>query len=73
MSKQAIIAVLSAPKLLLWQVMFIAAHLDDTHGAKAAGLRTLYVDRSKEPHPPYFSAPDHTIDSLADLGSVPVW
>lgn len=53
--------------------MFIAAHLWDTHGAQAAGLRTLYVDRPKEPPPPYFSKPDHTVGSLADLGSVPVW
>ena len=55
------------------QVMMIAAHPWDTHGAQAAGLRATYVDRSNVPFPHYFIQPDYIIGSLKDLGDMPIW
>lgn len=50
-----------------FQVMLAAVHPWDTHGAKAAGLQTAYIDRDGEEYPPYFLPPDVTVPSFVAL------
>jgi 2-haloacid dehalogenase len=52
------------------QVLFVANHAFDCIGAKAAGMRTAFIDRRNRPfgatpHQPDIRAPD--MASLADL------
>ncbi len=54
------------------QVMMIAAHPWDIHGALAAGLRATYVDRPKIEYPPYYIKPDFIIPSLKELADLPI-
>ena len=49
------------------QVMLIAVHPWDCHGAKAAGLRSLYLNRHDVDFAPYFIPPDHIVSSLTEL------
>jgi 2-haloacid dehalogenase len=48
-------------------MMLVAVHPWDVHGAAHAGLRTAWVDRTGQPYPPYFTAPDLTVPSLTAL------
>ena len=57
------------------EMLMVAVHPWDLHGAAAAGLRTAWVDRPAPGRPPtrypgYFRAPDHVvggIDALVDV------
>lgn len=49
------------------EVLMITAHPWDALGAKAAGLRTSWVDRDRVPFPPFLAAPDHQGHTLVDL------
>ncbi|KRE78208.1 haloacid dehalogenase type II [Arthrobacter sp. Soil763] len=49
------------------QMLLVAVHPWDIHGAAAAGLRTAWINRSGVPYPGYFSAPDYTVASLREL------
>lgn len=49
------------------QMVLVAVHPWDIHGAAAAGLNTVWLNRSKEEYPRYFSQPHHTIQNLAQL------
>lgn len=50
------------------EMMLIAAHPWDIHGAKSAGLKTAYLDRGK-PYPRFMKPPDLTEKSLTKLAN----
>ncbi|MDQ4490113.1 haloacid dehalogenase type II [Sinomonas sp. ASV486] len=49
------------------EMLLVAVHPWDIHGAARAGLRTAWVSRDGSPYPRYFTAPDITITSLDQL------
>ena len=49
------------------QMLLVAGHPWDIHGASRAGLRTAWLNRTGSAYPQYFDAPDHTIETLAEL------
>jgi 2-haloacid dehalogenase len=52
------------------QMLLVAVHPWDIHGAARAGLNTVWVNRTGAGYPSYFAAPDHTVTSLGDLPNV---
>lgn len=52
------------------QMLLVAVHPWDIHGASHAGLATAWINRGGAPYPDYFHAPDHTVSALPEL--VPV-
>jgi 2-haloacid dehalogenase len=50
------------------QLLLVAVHPWDIHGAARAGLRTAWLNRTGGRFPAYFSKPDYTAASLEDLG-----
>lgn len=53
----------------LSQMMLVAVHPWDIHGAAGAGMQTAWINRDGIPYPHYFSPPGHTVTSLTDLPS----
>lgn len=51
------------------QMMLVAVHPWDIHGAARAGLATAWINRTGAPYPAHFAAPDHTVESLRHLAS----
>lgn len=51
------------------QMLLVAAHPWDIHGASRAGLGTVWLNRSQETYPPHFIAPDLVIADLKDLAA----
>lgn len=49
------------------EMLLVAAHPWDIHGASRAGLRTAWLNRTSSPYPEYFDAPDHIIETLPEL------
>jgi 2-haloacid dehalogenase len=49
------------------QMLLVAVHPWDIHGAHQAGMRTGWITRQQAPYPDYFAAPDLQAPSLADL------
>lgn len=49
------------------QLLLVAVHPWDIHGAARAGLRTAWLNRTGAQYPAYFSRPDYTAASLEDL------
>lgn len=49
------------------EMLLVAVHPWDIHGASRAGLGTAWINRTGGPYPDYFQAPDHTVSSLAEL------
>lgn len=49
------------------ELLLVAVHPWDIHGAARAGLQTAWINRSGSRYPAYFAAPDHTITSLEEL------
>ena len=49
------------------EVMLVAVHPWDLHGAAAAGLRTAWVNREAVAYPSHFTRPDVQATSLVDL------
>ncbi len=49
------------------QMMLVAVHPWDIHGAARAGLSTAWINRTGAPYPAHFAAPDHTVESLRHL------
>lgn len=49
------------------QMLLVAVHPWDIHGASRAGFSTAWINRAGGPYPGYFQAPDHTISALPDL------
>ena len=52
------------------EMMLVAVHPWDIHGAASAGLSTAWINRAGVPYPSFFHAPDHTINSLEELAEV---
>lgn len=52
------------------QMLLIAVHPWDIHGAARAGLATAWIDRTGGTYPAYFQTPDHTISALPELADV---
>lgn len=52
------------------QMLLVAVHPWDIHGAARAGLATAWINRTGAPYPEYFQTPDHTVSALPDLVSV---
>lgn len=48
-------------------LMLVAVHPWDIHGASRAGLRTAWVNRDSRAYPSYFDAAELEVSSLADL------
>ncbi|MDJ0350781.1 haloacid dehalogenase type II [Cryobacterium sp. PH29-G1] len=48
-------------------MLLIAVHPWDIHGAAQAGLRTGWLNRLNETYPPYFEAPTYTAATLSAL------
>jgi len=48
-------------------MLLVAVHPWDIHGAARAGLRTAWVNRSGERYPDYFEDPDFTVAALTEL------
>ncbi|AMM31145.1 Dehalogenase [Sinomonas atrocyanea] len=49
------------------QMVLVAVHPWDIHGAARAGLRTAWVNRDGGAYPGYFASPDLVVSSLAEL------
>jgi 2-haloacid dehalogenase len=49
------------------QMLLVAAHPWDIHGAHQAGMRTGWISRQPAPYPEYFSAPDLQAPDLSAL------
>jgi len=48
-------------------MLLVAVHPWDIHGAARAGMRTAWVNRSGERYPEYFEAPDFIVTALTEL------
>ncbi|TFC18936.1 haloacid dehalogenase type II [Cryobacterium algoritolerans] len=48
-------------------ILLIAVHPWDIHGAAQAGLRTGWLNRTNATYPRYFAAPDYTASTLSEL------
>lgn len=51
-------------------MLLVAVHPWDVHGASRAGLRTAWLNRTRAAYPAYFTAPHYTVESLEDLPTV---
>ncbi|TFC38768.1 haloacid dehalogenase type II [Cryobacterium sp. TMT2-14] len=51
------------------ELLLVAVHPWDIHGAAQAGLRTAWLNRADEIYPSFFAAPDHTITALGELAT----
>lgn len=51
------------------QMLLVAVHPWDIHGAARAGLSTAWINRRGGPYPDYFLAPDHTVSALDELAA----
>jgi 2-haloacid dehalogenase len=49
------------------EMLLVAVHPWDIHGAARAGLATAWINRTGAPYPGYFRTPDHTVASLPEL------
>lgn len=52
------------------EMMLVAVHPWDIHGATRAGLQTAWISRSSTSYPGCFSPPDHIVTDLTELPSV---
>jgi 2-haloacid dehalogenase len=51
------------------EAAMVAVHPWDLHGAAAAGLRTIWVNRHGQTYPEFFTAPDLTVTSFEQLAA----
>jgi len=49
------------------ELVLVAVHPWDVHGARRAGLRAVWLDRGAASYPPVFDRPDITVRALPDL------
>lgn len=52
------------------QMLLVAVHPWDIHGAAKSGLRTAWINRTGARYPSYFQSPDITIPALTGLPAV---
>ncbi|MBG6059682.1 2-haloacid dehalogenase [Cryobacterium sp. MP_M3] len=48
-------------------MLLVAVHPWDIHGAAQAGMRTAWLNRTDAAYPHYFTAPDYTVCTLSEL------
>lgn len=51
------------------ELLLVAVHPWDIHGAAKAGFATAWIDRSGGRYPAYFQAPDYTVPGLDQLAA----
>lgn len=51
------------------EMILVAVHPWDIHGAAHAGLQTAWINRNESPYPAYFTAPDRTVTALPELAA----
>jgi 2-haloacid dehalogenase len=51
------------------ELVLVAVHPWDLHGAARAGLQTAWVDRTGAPYPPCFTPPTYTVTGVDDLAA----
>lgn len=51
-------------------MLLVAVHPWDIHGAGGGGLRTAWVNRRDDTYPGYFRSPDHITTSIVDLAGL---
>lgn len=56
--------------LAMQQVLFVASHEFDCVGAKAAGMRTVFVNRRRRPFARWPHQPDLTVGSMTELADL---
>ena len=49
------------------QLLLVAVHPWDVHGASTAGLRTAWLNREDGPYPDFFRQPDHVLTDLRQI------
>ena len=49
------------------EMLLVAVHAWDTHGAARAGLGTAWINRAGSDYPGYFTPPTHTVSALTEL------
>jgi len=49
------------------ELLLVAVHPWDIHGAAQAGLRTAWLNRTGADYPRYFKTPDYTVSALGEL------
>lgn len=49
------------------EILMIAVHPWDIHGAARAGLKTAWINREATTYPSYFAAPDFSFATINDL------
>jgi 2-haloacid dehalogenase len=52
------------------EVLFVANHEFDCVGAKAAGMRTVFIDRRRRPFARWPYQPDLIVSSMTDLAGL---
>ena len=52
------------------ELLLVAVHPWDIHGAAEAGLATAWLNRGGDTYPSYFTAPDYTLTRLAELATL---
>ena len=52
------------------ELLLVAVHPWDIHGAAEAGLATAWLNRGGHTYPSYFTAPDYTVTRLAELATL---
>jgi 2-haloacid dehalogenase len=52
------------------EMLLVAVHPWDIHGAARAGLATAWINRADARYPDYFQAPDHTVSALPELADL---
>lgn len=52
------------------EMVMVAVHPWDLHGAARAGLRTAWINRDGSRYPSYFAVPDVTVSAVGDLVGV---
>ena len=53
----------------LSDLLLVAVHPWDIHGAAQAGLHTAWLNRADEVYPSYFTAPEYTLTALGELAA----
>ena len=51
------------------EMLLVAVHPWDIHGAAQAGLSTAWINRGDAPYPSYFAQPDYTVATLHELSA----
>jgi 2-haloacid dehalogenase len=52
------------------EMLLVAVHPWDIHGAARAGLQTAWLNRTQATYPAYFQAPDYVVERLEELPAV---